>query len=96
VPNWSISRHYKNIWNSTKDSVTTEMPVTQTTWGQTTGQRGTGVGRLAGDSLSQFSLRFDGYAPKLPYKSFPCLKVSGDLEEWAAGHMVGRPAVQQL
>jgi hypothetical protein len=25
VPNWSISRNYKNIWNSTKDSVTTEM-----------------------------------------------------------------------
>jgi hypothetical protein len=25
VPNWSISRNYKNIWNSTKDSVTTGM-----------------------------------------------------------------------
>jgi hypothetical protein len=22
VPNWSISRNYENIWNSTKDSVT--------------------------------------------------------------------------
>jgi hypothetical protein len=28
VPNWSISRNYKNIWNSTKDSVTTGMFVT--------------------------------------------------------------------
>jgi hypothetical protein len=29
VPNWSISKNYKNIWNSTKDSVTTEMFVTR-------------------------------------------------------------------
>jgi hypothetical protein len=28
VPNWRISRNYKNIWNSTKDSVTTGMFVT--------------------------------------------------------------------
>jgi hypothetical protein len=28
VPNWSISRNYKNIWNSTKYSVTTQMFVT--------------------------------------------------------------------
>jgi hypothetical protein len=28
VPNWSISRNYKNIWNSTKNSVTTGMFVT--------------------------------------------------------------------
>jgi hypothetical protein len=28
VPNWSISGNYKNIWNSTEDSVTTEMFVT--------------------------------------------------------------------
>jgi hypothetical protein len=29
VSNWSISRNYKNIWNSTKYSVTTEMFVTR-------------------------------------------------------------------
>jgi hypothetical protein len=29
VPNWSISRNYKNIWNSTKDSVTKGMLVTR-------------------------------------------------------------------
>jgi hypothetical protein len=29
MPNWNISRNYKNIWNSTKDSVTTEMFVTR-------------------------------------------------------------------
>jgi hypothetical protein len=28
VPNWSLSRNYKNIWNSTKYSVTTQMFVT--------------------------------------------------------------------
>jgi hypothetical protein len=28
VPNWKISRNYETIWNSTKDSVTTEMFVT--------------------------------------------------------------------
>jgi hypothetical protein len=29
MPNWSISRNYKNIWNAAKDSVTTEMFVTR-------------------------------------------------------------------
>jgi hypothetical protein len=29
VPNWSISRKYKNIWNSTKDSITVGMFVTR-------------------------------------------------------------------
>jgi hypothetical protein len=29
VPNWSISINYKNIWNSTKDSVITVMFVTR-------------------------------------------------------------------
>jgi hypothetical protein len=28
VPNWRISRNYKNIWNSTKDSVSTGLFVT--------------------------------------------------------------------
>jgi hypothetical protein len=28
MPNWCISRNYKNIWNYTKDSVTTEIFVT--------------------------------------------------------------------
>jgi hypothetical protein len=29
MSNWSISRNYKNIWNSTKDSVTIGMFVTR-------------------------------------------------------------------
>jgi hypothetical protein len=33
VLNWSISRNYKNIWNSTKDCVTTGMLVTRRTCG---------------------------------------------------------------
>jgi hypothetical protein len=43
VPNWSISRNYKNIWNSTKDSVTKRMFVTRRPCGgQTTIQRAQG------------------------------------------------------
>jgi hypothetical protein len=43
VPNWSISRNYKNIWNSTKDSVTKGMFVTRRPrGGQTTIQRAQG------------------------------------------------------
>jgi hypothetical protein len=30
------------------------------------------------------------------YKSIPCSRVSGDREEWSAGHMDGRPTVHQL
>jgi hypothetical protein len=31
-----------------------------------------------GHILSRFRPRLDGYAPKLVYKSIPCLKVGGD------------------
>jgi hypothetical protein len=50
----------------------------------------------AGHTLSQFRPRLDGYAPKSVYKSIPCSKVGGDLEEWRAGHVDGLPAVHQL
>jgi hypothetical protein len=46
--------------------------------------------------LSRFRLTLDGYAPKLVYKSIPCLKVSGDQEEWPDGHMDGCPADHHL
>jgi hypothetical protein len=58
VLNWSISRNHKEIWNSTKISVTLGMYVT---WDSV--QRpltsGLGGGQLAGQLLSQFR-------PKLP------------------------------
>jgi hypothetical protein len=50
----------------------------------------------AGHTLSWFRLRLDGYAPKSIYKSIPCSEVSGDWEEWLAGHVDGYPAVHQL
>jgi hypothetical protein len=49
-----------------------------------------------GHTLSWFRPRLDGYAPKLVYNSIPGLKVGGDREEWPAGHVDGRPAVQHL
>jgi hypothetical protein len=46
--------------------------------------------------LSQFRLRLDGYARKSVYKSIPCPRVSGEQEEWPAGHVDGRLTVHQL
>jgi hypothetical protein len=94
VPNSSISRNYKNIWNSTKDSVTKGMFVTRRPRGakpQVNGAQG-----LAGQTLSKFRLRLDGYAPKSVYKSIPCPKVSGDWEEWLDGHVDDHPVIHHL
>jgi hypothetical protein len=94
VPNWSILRNYKNIWNSTKDSVTIGMFVTRRRRGakpQVKGAQGP-----TGHTFSRFKLRLDGYAPKLVYKSIQCLRVGGDREEWPASHVDGRPAVHHL
>jgi hypothetical protein len=52
--------------------------------------------RPAGHTLSRFRLRLDGYAPKLVYKSIPCLEVDGDQGEWPSGDVDGRPTVHQL
>jgi hypothetical protein len=57
---------------------------------------GTRAGWLARHTLSQFRPRFDGYAPKLVYKSIACLKIGGDREESLADHVDGRPVVHQL
>jgi hypothetical protein len=51
---------------------------------------------LAGHTFSRFRPRLDGYAPKSVYKSIPCSKVSGDWEEWPAGHVDGCPSGHQL
>jgi hypothetical protein len=50
----------------------------------------------ADHTLSRFRPRLDGYAPKSVYKSIPCLKVSGDQEEWSVGHVDGRSTVHHL
>jgi hypothetical protein len=49
----------------------------------------------ASHTLSRLRPRLDGYTPKLVYRSIPCSKVSGDQEEWPAGHVDGRPAIHQ-
>jgi hypothetical protein len=48
-------------------------------------------GRPVSHTLRWFRLRLDSHAPKLVYKSVPGLNVSGDREEWLAGHVDGRP-----
>jgi hypothetical protein len=102
VPNWSISRNYKNIWNSTKDSVTTGIFVADRPCGakpQVKGAHGQPVDPIpwpVSHTLSRFRLRLDGYTPKSVYKSIPCSKVSGDREEWSASYVDGRPTVHQL
>jgi hypothetical protein len=94
VPNWSILRNYKNIWNSTKDSVTIGMFVTRRPRGakpQVKGAQGP-----AGHTLSPFRLRLGGYAPKSVYKSIQYLKVGQDREEWPIGHVDGRLTIHHL
>jgi hypothetical protein len=76
VPNWSISRNYKNNWNSTKYSVTIEMFVTREPHGpkpQVKGAQGP-----AGHTLSQFRPRLGGYIHTLVHKSILCPRVSGN------------------
>jgi hypothetical protein len=102
VSNWSILRNYKNIWNSTKDSVTTGMFVTRRPRGakpQVKAHKGRPAGPTpwpADHTLSQLRPRLDSYAPKSVYKSIPCSKVGGDREEWPTGHVDGHPTIHQV
>jgi hypothetical protein len=94
VPNWSILRNYKNIWNSTKDSITTGMFVTCRLRGakpQVNGAQGP-----AGHTLSQFRPRHGGYIHTSVHKSILCPRVGGNREEWLDDHVDGRPAVHHL
>jgi hypothetical protein len=94
VPNWSISRNYKNIWNSTKDSVTTGMFVTHRPHGANPQVKG--AQEPAGDTLSQFRSRLGGYVHTSVHKSILCPRVNGNQEEWPAGHVDGCPAINHL
>jgi hypothetical protein len=94
VPNWIISRNYKIIWNSTKDSVATEMFVTRRPHGakpQVKGAQGP-----ASQTLSRFRPRLGGYAHTLVQKRILCLRVSRNQEEWPTSHVYGRSAVHHL
>jgi hypothetical protein len=102
VSNWSISINYKNIWNSTKESVTTRMFVTRRPRGVKPQVKGHKIGLTgptpwsAGHTLSRFRPKLHGCAPTSVYKSIPCPRVSGDQEEWPTDHMDGRSAIHHL
>jgi hypothetical protein len=49
-----------------------------------------------GHTLNRFRPRLDGYAPTSVYKSIPYPRVSGNWEEWLAGHVDGRSAIHHL
>jgi hypothetical protein len=94
VPNWSISRNYKEIWNSTKISVTPGVYLTQGDSVQrmlSSGPRGwpTGPtlqplpGWLCGDTLQE------------AVKGNPKPKVGGGETPWPISH-VARPASHHL
>jgi hypothetical protein len=85
VPNWSISRNYKNIWNSTKYSVTTQLFVTCRPHGAKPQVKG-----------AQGPAGLGGYVHRSVHKSILCPRVSGNQEEWPASHVGGRLAVHHL
>jgi hypothetical protein len=93
VPNWGISRNYKEIWNSTKITITSGVYLTQGGSVQrplTSGPRGWPVGPtlqplagwLCGDTLQEV-------------EGNPKLKVDGGRTSWLASH-VARQAGHHL
>jgi hypothetical protein len=95
VPNWSISRNYMSIWNSTKYSVTTQMFVTRRPRGAKPqvqeAQGPTGwPSPMAG--WPHFELGLGSYIHTSVQKRILCPRVGGNREEWSAGHVDGRPA----
>jgi hypothetical protein len=85
VTNWSISRNYKNIWKSTKDSVTTGMFVTRRPCRAKLRVKGA-QGAASRPHFKSVQAETDGCIPKSVNKSVPCSRVGGDREEWPAGH----------
>jgi hypothetical protein len=53
-------------------------------------------GRPAGHTLSQFRPTLSGYVHTSVHKSIPYPRVSGNWEEWLAGHVDGCPAIHHL
>jgi hypothetical protein len=51
---------------------------------------------LAGNTLSPFRLRLGGYVHTSIHKSIARPRVSGNPEEWPAGHVDGHPVVHHL
>jgi hypothetical protein len=102
VSNWSISRNYKNIWNSTKDSVTIGMFVTRRHVGPNhksnglKGQPGGPTPWSAGHTLIRFRPRLGGYILTSVHMSILCARVSENREEWPVDHVDGCPTVHHL
>jgi hypothetical protein len=61
-------------------------------WGQTTSQGGS----RAGLTFSRLKPRLGGYIHTSVQRRILCPRVSGNQEEWLAGHVDGRPAVHHL
>jgi hypothetical protein len=94
VPNWSISRNYKENWNSTKISVTPGMYLTRGASVQmplTSGPRGWPVV----PTLQPLTGFLHGHALQEAVIRNPKLKVGGSRIRWPLGH-VARPTGQHL
>jgi hypothetical protein len=50
----------------------------------------------ASHTLSQFGLGLGGYVHTSVQRRILCRRVSGNGEEWLAGHVDGRPAIHHL
>jgi hypothetical protein len=101
VPNWSISRNYKENWNSTKISVTPGIHLTQRGSVQrplTSGPRGwPGAQTLwpVGPTLQLLVGWLHGNALQEVVTMTLKLEVSGGRTQWPFSH-VARPAAQHL
>jgi hypothetical protein len=97
VPNWSISRNYKEIWNSTKISVTPGVYLIQGGSVQrslTCGPRRWPTGQtpwLTGPTLQPLMGWLRGDTLQEAIEENPNLKVSGGRPPWPTGNMA-RPA----
>jgi hypothetical protein len=97
VPNWSISRNYKDIWNSTKYSVTTGMFVTRRPCGtkpQVKGAQGPAgpTPWPSSHTLGQFKPRLGGYVQK----RILCPRVGGNWEEWPSIHHLQTDSIKSV
>jgi hypothetical protein len=92
VPNWSISKNYKEIWNSTKISVTLEVYLTRGGNVQrllTSGPKGWPAGETpwpVGPTLQPLAGWLCGGTLQETVEGNPKLNIGGGRTPWPAGH----------
>jgi hypothetical protein len=94
VPNWSISRNYKENWNSTKISITSGIHLTcggSVQRSLTSGPRGW----PAGPTLQPLTVWLHGHTLQEAVIRNPKLEVGGSRIWWQPSHMA-RPTDQHL